>query len=740
MPSHPHEAWKEENARLAQTLEVIETEKERAAEELVSAEALLKEARAHDPDKLPIREILFVKAQETERSMKAALRKPYFTRIDFAEDGHSPSTYYIGKYGVIDSGTLENVVVDWRAPLANLYYSGQLGQVEYAAPDGTVKGEMTLKRQFDIADGKLNSIFDTDIVSQDAYLQSALNRMNGERLKEIVTTIQAEQNYVIRCPLRQSLVVQGVAGSGKTTIALHRIAYLLYAFQDRLRPENMLILAPNPLFLNYIAGVLPDLGVERVKQTTFPMLLSEWFGKALGKIDFHDRTETVLNLPPEERKALTRIARLKGSLRLQAALDAFFAAWESRFSPADGISFGPVSLWTKAEMDKFLFVDEAPFPMTRRVSEFRKQLLLRAKSAASRLEAWFLSESDRRAAQIRLESAARPDLSARLSRLYESRDERIRQTREQVKPFVEGVISSLPSMEPLSLYREFWESVRDDFGFSDAAKRTLSRMDSKKPLEPEDAAPLAYLAMKLLELPRPEIRHVVIDEAQDFNAFEALLLARMMPAATFTVVGDLMQGIHGWRGLQSWDELSKGVFHGACATHALVTSYRSTVEIMDTALRVARSRPTPGQTEVRCVIRHGEQTEMRPFASEAEQIALISDTVRRWQTDGMRVIAVIGRKRENIQRLASRLPESLNARILDTEDAEYTGGVYIAPASAVKGLEFDGVIIADAGEALYPNDDLDARLLYVALTRPLHRLCVLYSGTLTALLSEKSVS
>ena len=736
MSDRTGEVWREESERLARTLTVIEAEKERAAEELVSAEAQLKEARAYDPDKLPIREILYVKAMETERGMKIALSKPYFTRIDFAEDGGSPSVHYIGKYGVIQSDTLENVVVDWRAPLANLYYSGQLGRVEYAAPDGTVKGELTLKRQFDISDGTLLSIYDTDIVSQDAYLQNALNQMNGERLREIVTTIQAEQNNVIRSPLRRTLVAQGVAGSGKTTIALHRIAYLLYAFRDQLRPESMMILAPNPLFLNYIAGVLPDLGVERVKQTTFPRLLTEWLGKALGRIDFRDRAETVLALPPAERKAVARVARLKGSMRLQGALDAFLSSWEARFSPEDGIRFGPISLWTKAEMDKFLFVDKAPFPMTRRVSEFRKQLLLRAKNAAGRLEAWFLAESDRRSAQIREECASVPERTARLARLYESRDARIRQTREQVKPFADEVISRLPSMEPLSLYREFWESVKDDYGFAEAAEKTLSLMSAKKPLEPEDAAPIAYLAMKLMELPRPDIRHVVIDEAQDFNAFEMSLLARMMPAATFTIVGDLMQGIHGWRGLRSWDEITKSVFQDACETRSLVTSYRSTVEVMNTALRVARNRPTPGQTEVRSVIRHGEETEWIPFGSEDEQLSRIEDAILRWQRAGMRVIAVIERTRKRAKRLAERLPAALNARVLDTEDDEYAGGVYVAPASAVKGLEFDGVIIADAGAEMYPDDDLDARLLYVALTRPLHRLCILYSGALTKLLSE----
>ena len=260
-----HPAYSEEIAHLNQTLSVVSAEQILADEELAGAQAELSHARAYDPDKLPVREMLYAKALSQVKTLKLSAKKPYFTRIDFTEDGGQSETFYIGKYGVTETKTLKSVVVDWRAPLANLYYSGQLGRVDYTAPDGKVEGELTLKRQFDISDGVLHSIFDTDIVSQDAYLQSALNAMTGDRLKEIVTTIQAEQNYVIRHPLKRSLVVAGAAGSGKTTIALHRIAYLLYAFSRQLRPENMLILAPNPLFLNYIAGVLPDLGVENVK-------------------------------------------------------------------------------------------------------------------------------------------------------------------------------------------------------------------------------------------------------------------------------------------------------------------------------------------------------------------------------------------------------------------------------------------------------------------------------------------
>lgn len=737
MSAYTHPAYREEKDHLNRTLRVVDAELALAKTEKQSAEAELKYARAFDPDKLPIREILFVKAVQTEKNMARARRKPYFTRINFTERGKGERVYYIGKYGVMDSASLESVVIDWRAPLANLYYSGQLGHVEYTAPDGDVSGELTLKRQFDILDGEILSIFDTDIVSQDAYLQSALNAMNGERLKEIVTTIQAEQNYVIRYPLRQSLIVQGVAGSGKTTIALHRIAYLLYAFRDQLRPENMLILAPNPLFLNYIAGVLPDLGVERVNQTTFSLLMLDLLGKSLGKLALSDRTEAVLSLPAEQREAFAAVARFKGSLTLKRMLADYFQRYEAGFAPTDGIAFGPVKLYSKEELDRFLLVDEAPFPMARRVSEFEKQLKNRVNAAARRLQSWFRDECDRRAALLRKQVADPAEQKARLARLYQSRDERIQQIDDEVKPFLRATLAALPSTEPLALYRAFWEDAlasTKDATVRAAAERTLSRMNARQPLEAEDVAPIVYLATRLLPLKRLDMRHVVIDEAQDFNPFEISLLSDLMPAATFTIVGDLMQGIHGWRGLHSWDELN-GVVKGACARHELITSYRSTVEIMDTALTVARNRPVAGQTEARAVIRHGEAPVFLPFSNEDEQARQITALIDDWTKAGMRVICVIERYASRAGALAARLPSRLNARVLNTEDTEYTGGVYVAPASAVKGLEFDGVIFADAGEAAYPDDDLNARLLYVGLTRPLHRLALLYSGARTTLLN-----
>ncbi|MBQ3079398.1 MAG: UvrD-helicase domain-containing protein [Clostridia bacterium] len=741
MAAYDHPAYAEENRHLTETIGVIKGEQALAQDELYQSERELKHARAFDPDKLPIREMLYFRAVQNVKNLSLSEKKPYFTRIQFREDGKREETYYIGKYGVTESRSLSSVVIDWRAPLANLYYSGQLGRVDYTAPDGRVEGEMTLKRQLEITDGELTSIFDTDIVSQDAYLQNALNAMSGNRLKEIVTTIQAEQNFVIRHPLKTSLIVQGVAGSGKTTIALHRIAYLLYAFQNQLKSENMLILAPNPLFLNYIAGVLPDLGVDRVMQTTFTQLLRDYLTFPIGKIDTSDRTERVLSESASERNRITKIARTKGSIKLLQLIDRFLDTYERDFAPEDGLSFGPAEVYSKEEMDKFLLVDEKPFPMARRVEEFKKQLQKRTNDAARRINTFLLKESDRRAAAIRAQEKDPDVLKERLNRLYESRDRSMKQTTEQIKPFVKQAISSLPTLNVKELYPLFWKFALKntlDCDIKMTADHTLSLIFSGKPLENEDLAPLAYIAMRVQELKKFEIRHIVIDEAQDFSPFEFCLLRKMMPAATFTVVGDLMQGIHGWRGLSDWDEIVKtetGLKNAA--THQLVTSYRNTVEVMETALRIAKKRPTKGQTDVKPVVRHGAQTEFIRLDKKDNGAKRIFEAVSDYLKLGMHSICVISRTESEAKHLSEKLSVYLTAvKLLSVNDQEYGAGVYVAPACSVKGLEFDGVIIEDASDEKYPDDDLNARLLYVCLTRPLHRLMVFFKSRLTPLLED----
>ncbi len=738
-----HPALREEQAHLEETLSLVTAQLAEGEEELKKAHRELNEAFTFDRDNrdvLELRNILFERAQQTVRNLTSARLKPYFTRINFTEEGGDRQVYYIGKHTVMRSDELEPVVIDWRAPIANLYYSGQIGPMHYVTPDGEVRGELTLKRQLGIENGQLQTIFDTDVVGQEAYLQAVLGATTGDRLRDIVTSIQAEQNFVIRYPLDRSLVVQGVAGSGKTTIALHRIAYLLYTFQERLEPEHVLILAPNPLFLNFIAGVLPDLGVEKVRQTTFPRFVADWLEDLLPRVNQTDLTDKVLSLPEEERDRVTRLMRFKGSLEMTRRLSDWLDQVEARMPLDEDIRFGPITLFTAARLKTILLEDEKPFPLNRRLAEFRKELTSRTKDAAARVKDWLKTETDRRVDLLRASLPEGESRRLRLVKLYDSRDQRLKETDAKVRPFIESVMARFPAFSPIQLYRDFCADLlaesEEDSDAALAAEYTLEHVSGNR-IDSEDVALVGLIAMRTHELPRLDIRHVVIDEAQDFSMAEFLLLNRMTRGATMTVVGDLMQGIRSWRGMTDWRPLTEELFEGKAATHQLLTSYRSTIEIMDLALRVAAKRPVPGQENARPVLRHGPAPELVCFRGPTQQGKEIERIVRAWQAEGLKSIAVIDRTAAQLKAIAKALPADLDAHMLDTESDQFEAGLLLARASDVKGFEFDGVIVANASEKRFPDQELDARLLYVCLTRPLHRVACLYEKQLTPLLSKE---
>ena len=209
------------------------------------------------------------------KNLNNAVSVPYFARVDFKEDKQNNiQKIYIGKTGIFNDD-YEVVVTDWRAPISSIYYDGQLGNVEYECPDGIIKGDLSKKRVYTIENSILKDYQDIDITTNDEFLQECLNENSEARLKNIISTIQSEQNKIIRAKMSNPLIVQGVAGSGKTTVALHRIAYLVYTYEKEFNPDEFLIIAPNKFFLDYISNVLPDLGVDYVRQQTFEEFMLE---------------------------------------------------------------------------------------------------------------------------------------------------------------------------------------------------------------------------------------------------------------------------------------------------------------------------------------------------------------------------------------------------------------------------------------------------------------------------------
>ena len=727
LPDHP--AAKEEYDRLQQTRDVIDREIGEV-EALTGAKAgeCMDVQMKEDPDQQEeVTLQLFTIQLDRLRQLSMASHQAYFARLDFIPDGNPPETWYLGRWGVLDPVTLHPVVVDWRSPVANLYYSGQIGPMDYEAPDGRMTGELTLKRMLTVQERQLISLFDSGIVAQEAYLQDVLGSVSTDRLKEIVTTIQAEQNIVIRHPLSAHLLVQGAAGSGKTTIALHRIAYLLYTFQQSLKPENMMILAPNPLFLSYISRVLPDLGVERVVQTTFEGWCREGMGRRMPKILRESRLEKNLSLTEEARRETGQLLRLKGSLSLMRKLEGWLDQLQETILPPNGFKMAGVSLMSREELESVFLKDLRFFPLETRIGELKKIIRKRVQNAASLLKDRYTQGAAQQAGQIRASMRDGEAQQQKLRELYVLRDRRYKEIDERAETYL-GTFREKFSLPDLGgLYRAFLRECVPETGPA----------PEENSLRQEDLPALVMICRAVYGLKTKQMKHIVIDECQDFSPFQIELLKQANPAATFTLVGDLYQGIRADEGIRSWEEWKAPVFENRADLKQLTVSYRNTVEIMNLARTVADRYPIEGICETRPVLRHGETPKILRADSEKDRLALIREQVRAWQQEGYYSIALIEKTAEQAKKLLRQIGPELNAHLLSETDAEYRGGVMILPASIAKGMEFDCVGICDASAENFPEDEFLCRVLYVMMTRPLHRLCIWHRGELTPMLGKE---
>lgn len=341
MAAIEHPDYNEELTRLNYTLEYlnsynsnIKNEKERVDKEVSYG---WKNFNMDNPDQfnaLVTNKILKGNLEQKLRNLDKSLSKPYFARVNFRENGsREMQSLYIGKVSLLREEDQEPIIVDWRAPIATLYYEGRLGEAGYSSDDEYISGNISLKRQYTIEEAKLKEIYDSDITTSDDFLQAALGGSKDSRLKDIVSTIQAEQNKVIRADMWKPLIVQGAAGGGKTTLALHRIAYLLYNNEKTLDPSSFMIMAPNRFFLSYISEVLPELGVENVYQTTFEDFALKIIGRKIKINNYNEKlAEIINNRGLNDRNNLIKSASgFKSSLTFKKIIEDYIEIIKKKF-------------------------------------------------------------------------------------------------------------------------------------------------------------------------------------------------------------------------------------------------------------------------------------------------------------------------------------------------------------------------------------------------------------------------
>ncbi len=656
---------------------------------------------------------------------KRLLYSPYFARIDFTEKADRiPERIYIGLYSFINTDTMEVLIHDWRAPVSSMFYEYEQGAAEYMAGEEAVRGEISVKRQFKIKDSKLLYMFDSSVKIDDELLQELLSSSAGERMKSIVTTIQREQNRVIRFDEGSMLVVQGAAGSGKTSIALHRIAYLLY--KDRkLSSNNIMIFSPNHIFNDYISNVLPELGESNVIQTTLDEYAGRLIGQGLRLESFSRHMEYLLYneaFNPEDIRI--KGYRLKNSEGFLEAVRAFAIEKSKAAEQLCNIYYEGRLAVGANELEKVYRESSGKLPINKRLSSVRARAFYLLEKTQEKKKAELLRKAqDEKSNAREAAAAARMELQREFR---EARDKVLEMTR----------------LEPEDIYRSFYQSKH----FAEAGKAFGLTMDEINALgrysieningrfvSYEDANLLAYFKCIIDEIPDAvSIKHVVIDEAQDYSPLQYEVFKSLFPKSSFTVLGDKNQLVNSCKTSRGFQNIT-GIFGRPASTVLeLRKTYRSTKEISDFTRELL-----PEDIMLEGLERPGRLPEVIRLSKDCDIKKLLLEDIKDLLSEGMKSIAVLCRTAEECRTLFKLLGKEIELGLVVGEDDLYRKGVNILPSYFCKGLEFDAALVYGADEVSY-RAGRDEKLLYTLCTRALHRLNIYYSGNLTPIISRIS--
>lgn len=693
---------------------------------------------------------------EKVRGLQRTQDKPYFARIDFlADDKDDLEICYIGKTGLTRESDNRVIIVDWRAPIATLYYEGRLGESSYLVPlkvlreNRLITGELLLKRQFTIEDQTLQEIFDIDITTNDPLLQKALGATADNRLKDIAATIQIEQNQIIRADIRTPLIVQGVAGSGKTTIALHRIAYLIYTYQERFSPDTFMIIAPNRLFLNYISEVLPELGVEYVKQTTFIDFMLEHLS---GQFTIRDPNEKLVKLVNQKETLKTeelirQSAIFKGSLLFKKILDKYISDIEEAFLPKKDLEACGHSLISSSLIKSIFLTEYKYYPIYKRAAKLKPRLKRTVKKSVEELIAKEQRKADRIIEIFSLKSSVTDADRQQIFQVVEERDRKIKALTRASKKLVDEYLAELPKIKLFDYYGDLLTDpealmIYSGGELTDELVSYLAQqwnsLITQRQIEVEDLAPLVYLKHRLYGFQeRTKLNHVVIDEAQDFSPFQFFVLKKLSNTESFTIMGDLSQGIHAYRSINNWQEINGEIFSKDVNYKTLVQSYRTTIEIMQLANQVIKNFQSGDHQTLlaKPIIRHGSLPQILQESSLEELFSFISNEIERLQQAEMQSLAIICKNMEECHQVYQRLSKALQVSLITEDITEYSSGIMIIPSYLAKGLEFDCVFIVTL-EASFRPTELEIKLLYIAMTRALHHLYLCSLQEISPLLAK----
>lgn len=601
--------------------------------------------------------------------LKKSLKNPYFGRVDFESDGFL-EPIYIGINGIAKNQDF--YVYDWRAPIASLFYNYGTGPASYEAPWGTISGDISLKRQFKISNEKIERCFNSDLNIDDEYLQEILANASYEKMTNIVNTIQREQNEIIRNVSDKYLIVQGIAGSGKTSVALHRIAYLLYK-EKNLSSNNVLIFSPNDIFSQYISNVLPELGEDNVLQTTFSDFASAYirdFKEIESFTQFIERYYKSDSISEEEYKT----TKYKVSNEFKSLIDNYIERYRENMSFIRPIIINGKSIKI-ADLNRLLKTTFGKFPLSERIDRISEYICDQNNISYKKYG---------KTIREKIKTIVNFDLD--------------------VKKMYEDIISS--------------DQFKECAGLKENAEFKVG-----KQLKYDDLLPLMYIYFEMNGYPKNNsIRHIIIDEAQDYSLLQFYMLKKIFYTASFTVLGDIHQTINPYYIYDNLNDVNS-IFENKGKYIELNKTYRSSQEIIEFTNQILG-------LDNACSVRKNNAIPVTMRSVPKEQaVNQIMQDIEIMRENGIKRIAIITKNNAETLELYDKLKDQLDdINIIQQNAKAGIGNMVILPSYISKGLEFDGVIAYTDENHEY--QEKDKYLFYVVCTRAQHNLTVYNQKTL----------
>ncbi|PTM59404.1 RNA polymerase recycling motor HelD [Desmospora activa] len=679
-------------------------------------------------------------AQKRLHLLTRLKQSPYFGRIDFTEDGDNETQpITLGLTSLLHENGHDFLIYDWRAPISSLYYDYGPGPAQYDTPTGTITGTLERKRQYIIRDGRIRSLFDTSITIGDELLQEVLGQQAENQMKTIVATIQKEQNQIIRNEGNRLLIVQGAAGSGKTSAALQRVAYLLYRHRETLQADQILLFTPNPMFSSYISTVLPELGEDNMSQTTFQEYLEHQLKANFRLEDAFAQIEYVLTAMNEPGySARMEGIRYKSSLDFMQLLERYVALLKQEGMIFKNVKFRGKTIISAKIIKKTFYSFDPSLSIPHRLELLIDWLLKELKKYArqERKQPWVEEEIQLLDQETYLK--AYQELTRKNSYSDDSFDDYEQEqqllatwvVRKRFKPLRAGV-KQLQFIDIPALYRRLFadpiwvnrckQEQKLPRQWRMVAAQTVEKLEHGK-LAYEDATPYLYLKERIEGFrSNTAIRYVFIDEAQDYSPFQFHFIKQLFPRANFTVLGDLNQSIHP-HATGNGLALSSLFESEQTATIRLTRSYRSTRPIIEFTRRMI-----PGGDKIEPFNRSGLQPTVTQAANKADLASKIINHIKTLQAAGHRTIAVIGKTARESQEAYQALKSDVPLRLIQKETASFESGVVVIPSYLAKGVEFDVVILYNGSQEQYGREN-ERNLLYTACTRAMHELHLYFIG------------